>query len=229
MDTPHAERDYQRHVLYHYNRFAHLYDINEWIRSSTRQKAVHLSGWKPGERVLDLCTGTGTLARVFAEQGAHVVGVDLARGMLKRASLKTKHMNTSWSEMDATQLAFPDRAFEVSVLSLALHHMPVAEQLCVLNELRRVTSRCVVIIEPDIPVKPRWIPLWVFVANVIDESEYMHEWVRQDFPATCHVAGLRVNAIHGSSFGLHRILLCDPAHENLSFDAQPQLVTAEAQ
>ena len=205
-----ADRKYERHVLYHYNRFAHLYDINEWIRHGTRQKAMQLSGWCPGEKVLDLCTGTGTLARTFAAQGANVVGVDLARGMLKLASSKTKGLNTHWSEMDATRLAFPDNSFELSVLSLALHHMPVAVQLCVLEELRRVTSRCVVIIEPDIPVKPRWIPVWTFVANVIDESEYMHEWVHQDFPGTCHAAGLRVNSVHGTSLGLHRIVLCDP-------------------
>ena len=210
MHIPYTDRTYQRHVLYHYNRFAYLYDINEWIRHGTRQKAVQLSGWIPGEKVLDLCTGTGTLARTFASQGANVIGVDIARGMLNRASWKTRGLDISWTEMDATKLAFPDNAFEVSVLSLALHHMPVLEQLSVLNELRRVTSRCVVIIEPDIPIKPRWVPLWVFVANVIDESEYMHEWVRQDFPGTCHEAGLKVQAIYGTSFGLHRILLCDP-------------------
>ncbi len=211
MDPRHADGRYRRHVLYHYNRFAYLYDINEWIRSSTRQKAVQLSDWRPGEKVLDLCTGTGTLARTFAAQGANVIGVDIARGMLKRAISKTRGMKTSWSEMDATQLAFPDDSFEVSVLSLVLHHMPVSVQLCVLAELRRVTRRCVVIIEPDIPIDPRWIPLWTFVANVIDESEYMHEWVRQDFPGTCQAAGLNVNSIHSSSFDLHRIVLCTPS------------------
>lgn len=208
-----AGGQYRRHVLYHYNRFAHLYDINEWIRHGTRQKALQLSGWCPGEKVLDLCTGTGTLARTFASQGANVIGVDLARAMLKLASSKTRDMNINWLEMDATRLAFPDNAFEVSVLSLALHHMPMSEQLSVLGELRRVTSRCVVIIEPDIPAKPRWIPLWVFVANVIDESEYMHEWVYQDFPGTCHDAGLHIQSIHGTSLGLHRIFLCDPSRD----------------
>jgi len=215
MQTQSADGNYRRHILYHYNRFAHLYDINEWMRHSTRRKAVHLSGWRPGEKVLDLCTGTGTLARTFASGGADVIGIDLARGMLKRASSKSQGLNTSWLEMDATQLAFPDDSFEVSVLSLALHHMPVPTQLCVLRELRRVTSRSVVIIEPDIPVDPRWFKAWTFVANVIDESEYMHEWVQQDFPGTCHAAGLRVDLVHGTSFGLHRIILCDPrAHAN---------------
>jgi hypothetical protein len=38
----------------------------------------------------------------------------------------------------------------------------------------------------------------------------MHEWVHQDFPGTCQAAGLRVDLVHGTSFGLHRIILCDP-------------------
>lgn len=210
MQTQKADGDYRRHILYHYNRFPHLYDINEWMRHSTRRKVVHLSGWRPGEKVLDLCTGTGALARTFAAHGADVIGIDIARGMLKRAFSKSQGMNTNWLEMDATQLAFPDDSFEVSVLSLALHHMPVPIQLCVLRELRRVTSRSVVIIEPDIPVDPHLFKLWTFVADVIDESEYMHEWVHQDFPETCRAAGLQVDLVHGTSFGLHRIILCDP-------------------
>jgi ubiquinone/menaquinone biosynthesis C-methylase UbiE len=210
MHILNTEEKYRWHVLYHYNRFAHLYDLGEILRRGTRQKAILLSGWKPGERVLDLCTGTGTLARTFASLGAPVVGVDIARGMLKRASEKWKGMNVAWLEMDAIRLAFPDESFDVAVLSLALHHMPVSVQLKVLEEIRRVTRRCVVIIEPDIPVEPRWIPIWTFVANVIDESEYMHEWVRQDFPGTCSEAGLNVISIHVTTFGLHRILLCEP-------------------
>lgn len=210
MHSSKADHHYQRHVLYHYNRFAYLYDLGEWLRHGTRRKAILLSGWQPGDTVLDLCTGTGTLARTFASHGAHVTGVDIARGMLKRASAKAAGMNTSWVEMDATRLSFVDGAFEISVLSLALHHMPVPVQLRVLEEARRVTRRNIVIIELDVPVKPRWIPLWTFVANVIDESEYMHEWVRQDFPGTCHEAGLRVKTVYGSTLGLHRILLCEP-------------------
>jgi ubiquinone/menaquinone biosynthesis C-methylase UbiE len=210
MSNVKADHRYQRHVLYHYNRFASLYDLGEWLRHSTRHKALALSGWQPGDKVLDLCTGTGTLARTFASRGANVTGVDIARGMLKRASAKAAGSNTAWVEMDATGLAFADGSFDVSVLSLALHHMPVAVQLQVLGELRRVTCRTIIIIEPDVPVKPRWVPLWTFVANVIDESEYMHEWVRQDFPGTCQAAGLNVQAVYGSTFGLHRIILCHP-------------------
>ena len=202
--------NFRNHVLYYYNRFAALYDLGEFIRKGTRHKAMSLSGWKPGEKVLDLCTGTGELALTFASQGAHVTGVDLARGMLKRAAAKSAGMNSTWLEMDATHLAFPNKSFEVAMLSLALHHMPEAVQMNVLRELCRVTRRRVVIIEPDVPVKPNWVPAWKFVASIIDESEYMHDWADQDFLGTCQMAGLSVESVYESTFGLHRIVLCIP-------------------
>lgn len=210
MGNLRADGAYRRYVLRYYNRFANLYDLGEFMRHRTRRKAVRLSGWQPGDRVLDLCTGTGGLALAFASHGAAVVGVDIARGMLKRASSKRHASAVKWLEMDATRLAFPDAAFDVSLLSLALHHMPEAEQVNVLSELRRVTRRRIVLIEPEVPVKPGWFRAWAFVASVIDESEYMHEWVRQDFIGTCRKAGLCVESVETSRFWIHRFILCNP-------------------
>lgn len=210
MRTLNAERDYRQHILEHYNRHAYFYDVMEFLRRGTRRKAMALSGWQPGEKVLDLCTGTGELALTFVSEGATVVGTDIARGMLKRALGKNSNLSSAWVEMDATELAFEDRSFEISLLALALHHMPISVQVRVLQELRRVTSRRIVIIEPEVPVDQHWIPLWSFVASIIDESEYMHEWVYQDFSGTCQIAGLDVEMVHRTTFGLHRILVCNP-------------------
>ena len=96
MTTLSVNHNFRRHVLYYYNRFASLYDLGEFIRYGTRQKAVALSGWQPGETVLDLCTGTGGLALAFASLGAPVVGVDIARGMLKRAAAKSRGCDCAW-------------------------------------------------------------------------------------------------------------------------------------
>jgi ubiquinone/menaquinone biosynthesis C-methylase UbiE len=212
MQTLEVKGDYRWHILHHYNRHAYFYDMMEFIRRGTRRKAMILSGWRSGERILDLCTGTGEMALVFAAQGARVVGTDIARGMLKRAVNKSLSASSAsdWVEMDAINLAIADRSFDISIISLALHHMPVPIQMHVLKELRRVTSRRIVIVEPDVPVDRRWSPLWSFVASIIDESEYMHEWVYQDFINTCHTAGLKEESVHGTTFGLHRILLCNP-------------------
>src|ERR1044071_1532913 len=219
MYTLEVKQDYRWHILHHYNRHAHFYDMMEFIRRGTRRKAMSLSGWRSGEKILDLCTGTGEMALVFAARGAKVVGTDIARGMLKRAVNKSLGTASAWVEMDATNLAIADRSFEISMISLALHHMPVSVQVGVLMELRRVTSRRVVIIEPDVPVNRRWSPLWSLVASIIDESEYMHEWVYQDFIKTCSTAGLNVEAVHGTTLGLHRILLCDPQSECSQIEA----------
>jgi len=210
MNTVNAKRIAGQSAQPYYNRFAHFYDLGEFIRRGTRRKAVLLSGWKPGDKVLDLCTGTGELALTFGSMGARVMGTDIARAMLKRASAKSMKVGVSWLEMDSTHLAIADNAFEIAVLSLALHHMPEAVQLRVLKELRRVTSRRIVIIEPDVPVKSNWVPIWKFVASIIDESEYMAEWAHQDFLGTCESAGLRVESVKVSTFGLHRIILCRP-------------------
>jgi SAM-dependent methyltransferase len=39
----------------------------------------------PGQRILDLATGTGVLAREFARRGAAVAGIDIAEGQLTMA------------------------------------------------------------------------------------------------------------------------------------------------
>jgi ubiquinone/menaquinone biosynthesis C-methylase UbiE len=210
MQTIITERNYLRHILHHYNRHAYFYDTMEFLRWDTRRKAIVLSGWQPGEKVLDLCTGTGELALKFVSQGVKVVGTDIARGMLKRALGKNSRLKSLWVEMDATELAFADHSFEISLLSLALHHMPISVQVRVLQELRRVTSRRIVLIEPEVPIDRRWVPLWTFVASIIDESEYMHEWVHQDLTGTCRIAGLNVEAVHKTTVGLHQILICNP-------------------
>ena len=48
-----------------------------------RLEAVGL--FRPGMRVLDLATGTGTLARGFAKRGGIVTGLDIAPEMMAQA------------------------------------------------------------------------------------------------------------------------------------------------
>jgi demethylmenaquinone methyltransferase/2-methoxy-6-polyprenyl-1,4-benzoquinol methylase len=203
-----SKRDYRQHILYYYNRFAKYYDLGEIFRRDTRNRAVALSRWQPGDRVLDVCTGTGEQAMAYARLGAKVVGVDIARGVLECAAAKTACQRPAWLEMDATELSFRDKAFDVSTISFILHHMPESVQRRLLTEVARVTRKRIVIIEPHTPTNPRLQPIWAVIHARFDESEYHQEWSRQDFAATCRSVNLQVEAVQLASLGIHRLTAC---------------------
>jgi demethylmenaquinone methyltransferase/2-methoxy-6-polyprenyl-1,4-benzoquinol methylase len=171
---------------------------------------VALSDLEAGDKVLDVCTGTGELALAFSFQGADVTGIDISRGMLSRATRKDGHQEITWLEMNATQLQFQDKTFDISTISLALHHMPEPVQRRVLSEMARVTRRQIVIVEPHTPANPRLWSVWAAVASWFDESEHMLDWARQDFARTCQTTGLKIERVQVTTFGLHRITLCTP-------------------
>src|SRR5438034_2069121 len=47
-----------------------------------KRRLLKLAGAKPGERVLDLCCGTGDISFLFAQAEAEVVGLDFSVAML---------------------------------------------------------------------------------------------------------------------------------------------------
>lgn len=69
----------------------------------------------PGQRVLDLGTGTGTLARGFAERAAVVVGLDASETMLAEADAlaRADQLTVQWLRASAEETGLPDRAFDV--------------------------------------------------------------------------------------------------------------------
>ena len=75
---------------------------------------------KPGERILDLATGTGWGSRIIAHRvpGAKVTGVDIADAMLEHArSLAAREqLAIEYRHGDAERLPFADAAFD-SVIS----------------------------------------------------------------------------------------------------------------
>src|SRR3954468_6898025 len=90
FDSPEAKRRYNARL---FTTIAGRYDLITRLLSYGRDQA-----WKrdlmaraaiaPGERVLDLATGTGDLAAAAAARGAAVVGLDLAPRMVQLARVK---------------------------------------------------------------------------------------------------------------------------------------------
>lgn len=70
---------------------------------------------QPGERVLDLATGTGWTARRIAQKGARVTGVDIGEGVIEAARNFAKQANLDIEFMvgDAEKCELPSGAFDV--------------------------------------------------------------------------------------------------------------------
>ncbi len=68
-----------------------------------------------GQRILDLGTGTGLLARRFAKQGAAVSGLDLSAGQLEmaRAAAAREGLNVDFQQGGAENLPFAADSFDV--------------------------------------------------------------------------------------------------------------------
>jgi ubiquinone/menaquinone biosynthesis C-methylase UbiE len=80
------------------------------------------------DSVLDLGTGTGLVARLAADRGANVIGIDHSEGMLGRARLKAEQAGVasraSFQPMDAEALTFEDGTFDVITSLYVLRHLP---------------------------------------------------------------------------------------------------------
>ncbi|MCA9672513.1 MAG: class I SAM-dependent methyltransferase [Myxococcales bacterium] len=76
---------------------------------------------RPGERVLDVATGTGLAARLCARRGAHVSGVDFAPSAIARArqladaDATRASLPIAFREGDAEQLPYADGEFDAVV------------------------------------------------------------------------------------------------------------------
>ncbi|MGI9057772.1 MAG: class I SAM-dependent methyltransferase [Ktedonobacteraceae bacterium] len=94
-----------------------------------RQRIVDLAQLQPGEKVLDVGCGTGTLAMVALQRvGATggVSGIDPSVQMIARANHKATRRGLSLDFQVGVieRLAFPDQSFDVVLSSFMMHHLP---------------------------------------------------------------------------------------------------------
>ena len=90
----------------------------------------------PGDRVLDIATGTGFTAFALASRTSRVVGVDLTAAMLAEARRLSPDPGIAWIAGDAESLPIADSAFDAVTVRRAPHHFPHLRQA--LAEMRRV-------------------------------------------------------------------------------------------
>jgi demethylmenaquinone methyltransferase/2-methoxy-6-polyprenyl-1,4-benzoquinol methylase len=94
----------------------------------------------PGQRILDLACGPGTLSYPLAKAvspGGELVGIDLATGMIELAQRDAPPgLPVRFALMDMEDLRFPDRHFDAAVCGHGLQFVPDLGRA--LSETRRV-------------------------------------------------------------------------------------------
>ena len=124
-----------------------------------RRKTVATVAVVPGERGLDVCSGTGDLAFALHSAGALVTGVDFCAPMLQRATVKPAETanvpRPVFGCADAMALPFAAATFDFATVAFGIRN--VAEPRVALREMARVVrpGGRVVVLEftwPRVPV-----------------------------------------------------------------------------
>ncbi len=128
------------------------YDLMGWFHDTfsfrgqwreLRQRTANLARIQPGDAVLDVGCGTGTLAMEVARlvgRAGRVAGVDPGTEQIARARAKAaqRHVPIEFQIGVIEQLPFPDQTFDVVLSTLMMHHLPASLKRQGLAEIARV-------------------------------------------------------------------------------------------
>jgi ubiquinone/menaquinone biosynthesis C-methylase UbiE len=128
------------------------YDLHGWFFDTClfrgkgrelRQRTLTLAHLQPGERVLDVGCGTGTLAieaKLRVGSAGRVCGIDPGKEQIARARAKAarRQVPVEFQVGVIEQLAFPDQTFDVVLSTLMMHHLPASLKRQGLAEIARV-------------------------------------------------------------------------------------------
>lgn len=125
------------------SRFYDLLDVIYFRKYDTSPRKVVNEAIEDNDKILDLCTGSGTNAVNIAKKNASVkiVGVDISKDMLiiaKSKIRKEKLSNIKLFRMDATNMKIKDECFDKILLSLVLHEIDEGLAASMIKETIRV-------------------------------------------------------------------------------------------
>jgi demethylmenaquinone methyltransferase/2-methoxy-6-polyprenyl-1,4-benzoquinol methylase len=173
-----------------YDRISPYYD---WIAASEDKfvrRGLNMLDLQPGDRVLEIGSGTGKALLVLAEavgETGHVFGIDISPGMTgvarKRLRKHSLEDQVDLTVDDASQLPFASGVMEAVFMSftLELFHIP---------EIAQVLSECDRVLKPDgqlgVVSLDRKVPL-----NLVERA---YEWLHERFPKALDCRPIPVRA-----------------------------------
>ena len=135
-----------------------------------RKCTPELSGMKAGDRVLDVCCGTGAQVLEYGRCGIIAIGIDINPRMLtvaKKNEIKQKATNVNFQIADAIHLPFPDNYFDYASISLGLHDKKKPIQYQIISEMKRVVKQdgAIILIDFRVPLPNN---VWAILVKTIE-------------------------------------------------------------
>ena len=125
-----------------------LYDpLLKWgmREEAFKRRLIARAAIEPGQDVLDLGCGTGTLTLMLKDAApeTRLTGLDGDPQVLDiaRAKAARSGQSVNWDLGMAYDLPYPNSSFDVVVSSLVIHHLDTDHKLMALREVRRILRR----------------------------------------------------------------------------------------
>ena len=143
-----------------FDRIASFYDVMNSVMTAGlhhrwRARAAELAALGPGDRALDVATGTGDLAVELARRvgpRGEVIGSDFSEEMLALARRKAPELRFEWG--NALELPYPDGSFDAATVGFGARNFSDLDRG--LSEMARVVrpGGRVVVLEITTPQRP---------------------------------------------------------------------------
>ena len=165
----------------------------------------------PGERVLDLGCGTGTLLLRLASRvpGARIAGVDADPAMLRQAQAKATAAGISLNLAPAwaDALPFADGSFDVVLSSLFFHHLQPNDKRRSLREVLRVLRPGGRVLIADFSRPASWVGRAAFhLVRLLDGYANTRDHAEGRLPELMRDAGfVDVSTLHSLGVPVGRI------------------------
>jgi demethylmenaquinone methyltransferase / 2-methoxy-6-polyprenyl-1,4-benzoquinol methylase len=188
-----------------FDRIARVYDrmnsvMTAGLHHRWRERAADLARVGPGDRALDVATGTGDLALALARRvgpSGEVVGSDFSEGMLALARRKDPSLRWEWA--NALELPYADDEFDAATVGFGARNFSELDRgLAEMARVVRPGGRVVVleITNPQRPPLSTFFSLWFdrvvpALGRLTGDSEayvYLPRSVKR-FPAPDALAG----------------------------------------
>jgi ubiquinone/menaquinone biosynthesis C-methylase UbiE len=186
-----------------------IYDTAALVLTPVRRAIPELLHLPTGTHVVDVACGTGTQAKLLAEHGYRVTGIDLSPAMLKQAEEKMGELDVKFICCDAARTGCANHCFDAAIISFSLHDMPPELRMGVLKEMRRITKAGGVILVADyaLPAESLLAALEKPISNLF-ESKYFPSFMETGIEYYLKQVGLKTEEKISVLGGIGEVVRC---------------------